>query len=46
VSASGIPKIPPCVAGIYRIYGSDEKQAVIDAIKNATGNDPSKITFE
>lgn len=28
------------------ITGSDERQAVIDAIKNATGNDPSKITFE
>lgn len=28
------------------IDGSDERQAVIDAIKNATGNDPSKITFE
>ncbi|MBQ1643657.1 MAG: hypothetical protein II103_03905, partial [Treponema sp.] len=28
------------------ITGSDERQAVIDAIKNATGNDPSKISFE
>lgn len=28
------------------ITGSDEKQAVIDAIKNATGYDPSKITIE
>ncbi|MBR0124335.1 MAG: leucine-rich repeat protein [Treponema sp.] len=28
------------------ITGSDERQAVIDAIKNATGNDPLKITFE
>lgn len=28
------------------IDGSDEKQAVIDAIKTATGNDPLKISFE
>lgn len=28
------------------ITGSDERQAVIDAINNATGNDPSKISFE